>query len=191
VENIEKLKFPIGRFAIPTFIDQPLIDAWIADIDAFPARLKALVYGLSAEQLNWRYRPGGWNIKQVVHHCADSHINSFVRFKLTLTEDRPTVKPYDEGKWAELVDATDDDISASLLLIEGLHARWAKLLRSLSLVDLERQFVHPEHAKDFSLKDIVAMYAWHSNHHLAHVAQALFSKGAFNEDDIGQERAQR
>ena len=178
--DIEKLKYPIGGFEKPSTYSQDLIDSWIADIETFPTHVIELVDGLSMEELNWKYRPGGWSVKQVVHHCADSHMNSLIRFKWTLTEDTPTIKAYYEDRWSELVDGLDDDLSASLLFIEGLHKKWVKLLRSLSTSDLQREFIHPEHGNRVSLKENVGIYAWHCNHHLAHIEQALKSKGAYN-----------
>lgn len=178
--DIEKLKYPIGGFEKPEVIGQDLIDNWIADIEAFPTRLNDLVKELSVEEKNWKYRPEGWSIKQVVHHCADSHMNSLIRFKWTLTEDTPTIKAYFEDRWAELTDGLDDDLSSSLLFIEGLHRKWVKLLKSLKADDLASAFVHPEHGNRVSLKENIGIYAWHCNHHLAHIEQALKAKGAYN-----------
>ncbi len=178
--SLEALKYPIGKFEKPEIIGQDLIDSWISDIEAFPTRLNDLVDGLSVEEKNWKYRPAGWSIKQVVHHCGDSHMNSIIRFKWTLTEDTPTIKAYYEERWAELTDGLDDDLSSSLLFIEGLHKKWIMLLRSLNSTDLEKEFVHPEHGNRVSLKENVGIYAWHCNHHLAHINQALEGKGKYN-----------
>jgi hypothetical protein len=134
---------------------------------------------LGKEELKWKCRPEGWTIKQVIHHCSDSHINSIIRFKLALTEDNPTIRPYREERWAELDDSINDDISISLSLIEVLHTKWAYLLRSLSEEQLNRTFNHPN-SGEFTLKQAIALYAWHSNHHLAHVKQALASDGKCN-----------
>lgn len=172
-ENIEDLKYPIGKFNKPETISEGDIKTWITDIEQFPNRLNKLVPYLSESELNYQYRPEGWNIKQVVHHCADSHMNSFIRFKLCLTEELPTIKPFDDGKWAELPDATEADISTSLKLIEGLHARWTVLLKSLEESDLRKQYIHPDKAQPLSLLDSIALYAWHGNHHLAHIKLAL------------------
>ena len=155
------------------------METWIATIETFPSKIKSLTETLSVKELNWIYRPKGWNIKQVVHHCADSHINSFVRFKLALTEDVPTIKPYEEALWAELADGTSNDISSSLQIIEGVHARWVLLLKRLGGKELKRQFFHPENLKISSLEETVGVYAWHCNHHLAHIEQALLHKGHF------------
>lgn len=172
-QNLEDLKYPIGKFSKPESISEEEIKSWITDIEQFPNRLNKLVPYLSASELNYRYRPDGWTIKQVVHHCADSHMNSFIRFKLCLTEELPTIKPFNDSKWAELPDATEADISTSLKLIEGLHARWTILLKSLDASELNKQYVHPDKQQPLSLLDSIALYAWHGNHHLAHIKQAL------------------
>jgi hypothetical protein len=177
--NLEKLKFPIGQFQKPETISQNDLDNWINDIETFPSKVKNLTENLSIEELNWIYRPKGWNIKQVVHHCADSHMNSLIRFKLALTEEVPTIKPYEEQFWAELADGNSDDISPSLQLIEGLHKRWVLLLKSFGATELKRQFIHPANNKTSFLDETIGMYAWHGNHHLAHIEQALAHIGQF------------
>jgi DinB superfamily len=177
--NLEKLKFPIGKFHHPDSISENDLKTWIATIEEFPSKIKNLTKTLSVEELNWIYRPKGWKIKQVVHHCADSHINSFMRFKLALTENVPTIKPYEEALWAELVDGNSNDILPSLQIIVGIHARWVLLLKSLGSTALKRQFVHPENLKISSLEETIGVYAWHCNHHLAHIEQALLHKGQF------------
>ena len=177
--NQEKLKFPTGKFLRPDPISKNDLETWIATIENFPSNLKILTSTLSVEELNWIYRPKGWNIKQVVHHCADSHINSFIRFKLALTEDVPTIKPYEEALWAELADGNSNDILPSLQIIEGVHTRWVLLLKSLGSTELKRQFFHPENLKIASLEETIGVYAWHCNHHLAHIKQALLHKGQF------------
>ena len=122
-KNLEKLKFPIGKFSKPDFISQNDLRNWISDLEIFPTNLMNLTQNLSIEKLNWIYRPDGWTIKQVIHHCADSHINSFVRFKLALTEDKPTIKPYFEERWACLADSKSMPIEPSLAILKGVHAR--------------------------------------------------------------------
>jgi len=171
--DLEKLKYPIGKFSKPETISEEHLKNWITDIEQFPNRLNKLVPYLSESELNYRYRPDGWTIKQVVHHCADSHMNSFVRFKLCLTEDLPTIKPYIESKWAELPDAIEPDITNSIKLIEGLHARWTVLLKSLDNSTLSKQYIHPDKDKPINLAETIAIYSWHCNHHLAHIKQAL------------------
>lgn len=133
-----------------------------------PARLRAAVSGLSEPQLDTPYRPGGWTVRQVVHHLPDSHINSYVRFKLALTEDTPTIKPYDEALWAKLPDAVATPIETSLRLMEGLHGRWVGLLESMSDTDFSRAFRHPEIGM-VRLDQNLALYAWHGKHHVAHI----------------------
>jgi DinB superfamily len=178
--NLEKLKFPIGKFEKPISISESDLKNWIETIELFPSHLKNLTNTLSIEELNWKYRPDGWAIKQVIHHCADSHMNSFIRFKLALTENVPTIKPYEEGKWAELIDSLDGCISNSIAIIEGLHYRWVLLLKTFTSKELSRQFMHPESKVLYTLKEVIGLYAWHCNHHLAHIEQGLFYKGQFN-----------
>lgn len=175
--DIEKLKFPIGKFETPILIHSVELGQYINDIETFPIRLKKEVNQLSDIQLDTPYRPNGWTIRQVVHHCADSHINSFVRFKLALTEKEPTIKPYFEERWAELSDSKTMSIEPSLMMLDGLHKRWVVLLKSLTDSDLEKSFVHPEHGKAFKLKVSIANYAWHCNHHLAHITVLKSLKG--------------
>jgi len=177
--DLYKLKYPIGEYTPNKHPDHDLLQRWIADIASFPARLSEAAAGLSTEQLNWTYRPGGWAIKQVIHHCADSHINSITRFKLTLTEDTPTIRPYDQDLWATLIDSQNDDIEPSLSLLTGLHQRWANLLSSLTEAELQREFMHPEHVETFNLAETIGNYAWHGNHHYAHVLQGIASNGAY------------
>ncbi len=177
--DIEKLKYPIGKFVMPKKISAAELENCITQIEEFPSRILAYTNGLSVAELNYKYRPDGWTIKQVVHHCADSHCNSFIRFKLALTEDLPTIKPYDEAKWAELIDGNDDEILASLKIIEGIHYKWVLLMNSLDKVQLKKQFRHPESQKIYSLDEVIALYSWHCNHHLAHIEQAILYKGQF------------
>jgi DinB superfamily len=177
--NIEKLKFPIGKFENPNSISKNDLDTWIKTIENFPSKVITRTASFPVTELNWIYRPNGWSIKQVVHHCADSHSNAFIRFKLALTEDVPTIKPYEEALWAALADGTSDDISYSLQIIAGVHARWVLLLKSLGEKELKRQFFHPANLKTSSLEETIGVYAWHCNHHFAHIEQALRFKGQF------------
>ena len=163
------LKYPIGTFIKPEILDEPAISACIETIETFPKKLRQEVDHLTDTQLDTPYRLGGWTIRQVVHHCADSHMNSFIRFKLALTEDTPTIKPYYEDRWAELVDAKAMDIAPSLILLEGLHIRWSTLLKALTPTELKQVFIHPEHGKGIELDEAITLYAWHCNHHLAHI----------------------
>jgi DinB superfamily len=162
------LRYPIGQFQY----DGPLTDEQrqhlIDQIAEAPAKLRAAVEGLSPQQLETPYRPGGWTVQQVVHHLPDSHLNSYIRFRLALTEDEPTIKPYYEDRWAELDDARQAPIDISLTLLESLHRRWVLLLRSLTTQDCARTFIHPELGV-VSLDKNVSLYAWHGRHHVAHI----------------------
>jgi DinB superfamily len=177
--DIEKLRFPVGKFRWPREYEEGKLKGWIRTIEEFPEMMNKATADLSDEELDWRYRPDGWTIRQVVHHCADSHINATVRFKLAMTEDNPTIVPYLEAKWAELGDMTLK-LKYSIEILKGLHFRWGVLLKSLSEDDWARTYVHPEHNKTFNLFKTLAMYDWHCRHHLAHVNQALEYKGKFN-----------
>ncbi len=162
------LRYPIGPFRFQgNMTAQDRREAIDALAEA-PARLRAAVAGLSPQQLDTPYRPGGWTVRQVVHHLADSHMNSYVRFRLALTEEEPTLKPYDERRWAELSDARTAPIEISLALLESLHRRWVMLLRSLAPADFARRFRHPEHGL-MTLEKNLALYAWHGRHHVAHI----------------------
>lgn len=176
---MKNLTYPIGEFEMPETVANATLQSWIEDIANLPKDLKMLTDNLSIEQLNWRYRPNGWTIKQVVHHFGDSHLNAITRFKLALTEDNPNIKPYQEHLWAELIDGLDDDITDSIFLITGLHNKWTKLLRTMSTQDFERKLTHPEHGRVFLLLEMTGSYAWHCRHHLAHIRQALESKGNY------------
>ena len=142
--NLDELRYPIGRFVTPAIVSPTELESWINDIERLPGDLRSVVQSLTAEQLDTPYRPDGWSVRQVVHHLADSHLNSFIRFKWALTEDRPTIRPYFEERWAELPDSLDVPIETSLQLLGPLHERWVFLLRGLSAEQLEREFVHPE-----------------------------------------------
>lgn len=166
------LMFPIGEFEKPVKITRKHITQWIEDLASFPNRLREQVDGLSAFQLGLQYRENSWTVQQVIHHCADSHMNAFTRIKLALTEDNPTILPYDEAKWAEIADAKSASIEWSLQLLTGLHARLVHLLESLTDEQFQRTFVHPDRKEPVTLAEQTGIYAWHSNHHLAHVMQA-------------------
>jgi len=175
--NIEKLKYPIGHFEPPKVVTAQLYAEWVATIAAFPKLLIEATKMLTEQQLDTPYRPDGWTVRQVVHHCADSHLNSFVRFKLALTEDNPTIKPYFEERWAMLPDSETLTISSSLKLLEGLHERWAALLNGLTETERQRTFFHPEHQQLFVLENYVGFYAWHCRHHLAHITSLKAREG--------------
>jgi uncharacterized damage-inducible protein DinB len=164
------LRYPLGRF---DFEHEPTDEErrrFIDQIAEAPLRLREAVRGLSDEQLDTEYRPGGWTVRQVVHHLPDSHLNSYVRFKLALTEEEPAIKPYDEDGWARLEDTRITPPATSLDLLEALHARWVVLLRSLSPEDFQRTFRHPDLGK-VSLNKNVGLYAWHGRHHIAHITK--------------------
>lgn len=172
-ENSEQLKYPIGKFSFPETINKEDINKWISDIEDLPDQLSRIVIPLNDDQLETYYREGGWTVRQVVHHLVDSHINSYVRFKLTLTEETPTIKPYFEDRWAELPDNTLVPVQISMDLLKSLHTRWVALLKALSREDLQRKFYHPEADRTIRLTQNLALYAWHGKHHLAHVKIAI------------------
>jgi len=163
-------RFPIGKF----HYDGPPTEAqraqFIANIEQIPAALRAAVKGLSPQQLDTPYREGGWTVRKVAHHVPDSHMNAYVRYKLALTEDDPTIKPYAEDRWAQLADTKSTPVEVSLTLLDSLHSRWVKLLRSLKPEDWKRTFRHPE-LGSVSLEKNLALYSWHGQHHVAHVTE--------------------
>ncbi len=161
-------RYPIGKFRYEGPPTEAQKQAFLNDIAQAPANLRAAVKGLAAAQLDTPYRDGGWTVRQVVHHVPDSHLNSYVRFKLALTEDEPTIKPYAEDRWAELADTKVTPIEVSLTMLEALHDRWVRLLRSLSPEDWQRTFRHPALGA-MTLEKTLALYAWHGKHHVAHV----------------------
>ncbi|HEX8765341.1 MAG TPA: putative metal-dependent hydrolase [Candidatus Acidoferrum sp.] len=162
------LRYPIGKFHRPESLSADERRAAIDAIAEAPGRLRAAINGLDAAQLDTPYRPGGWTVRQLVHHVPDSHMNAYVRFKLAATEEEPTIKPYEEARWADLADAKSSPIEPSLALLENLHKRWVLFLRSLGPGDWSRKFRHPE-LGTISLEQNLALYAWHGKHHVAHV----------------------
>jgi len=163
-------RYPIGKFDHKIFVTEEMRSEFIKVIESLPSLLRKEVENLTEEHLNTPYREGGWTIRQVVHHIPDSHLNSYVRFKLALTEDNPDIKTYEEHLWAELKDSAQTPISVSLNLLESLHKRWVILLKSLSDEQFERTFKHPDWGT-ISLSKTLALYAWHSKHHLAHITE--------------------
>lgn len=163
-----RLRYPVGKFEFPQSVSPADMAQFLDQIAEAPAKLRAAVSGLNDGQLDTPYRPGGWTVRQVVHHVPDSHMNSYARFRLALTEDSPVIKPYEEARWAELADARTMPIEPSLALLESLHARWVVLLRSLSSKEWARTFRHPE-LGEVSLEKNAALYAWHGRHHVAHI----------------------
>jgi len=173
---MDKLKYPIGKPNIPTKISSELLTEWITTLELFPEKLKNLVSSLSEKQLDTPYRDKGWTIRQVIHHCADSHHNSYTRFKWTLTEDKPVIKAYFEDRWAELFDSKTAPIQLSLDALKALHAKWVYFLKGLTEEDLNKCFIHPDGNEKVSLKENIGVYAWHCNHHYAHIEQLLIRK---------------
>ena len=170
--DIELLKYPIGKFLKPeTISDQQLKEA-SAYLRLFPEYLKDTVGTFTTEQWNTHYRPGGWTVRQVVHHLSDSHMNALIRFKLALTEQNPTIKPYDEAAWARMPDYSVA-IDTSLSLIEGIHLKWSAILESMTSSDFRRTYFHPEHLSTVQLAEVTLMYHWHSMHHLAHIQHLI------------------
>lgn len=169
--NFEQLKYPVGKFVNLESITQEIIDSAISEIENFPNLLKTEIENLNEKDFDLKYRPDGWTISQVVHHCADSHLNSYMRFKLALTENVPTIKPYEESLWAELPDSNLSPL-VSLQLLEALHTRWVYLLKTLSEEELNKEFIHPEQSEKISLRRNILIYGWHCRHHLAHIRQA-------------------
>jgi hypothetical protein len=169
-------QYPIGKLILEKDATPARQTAWIRDIAEMPGKLRAAVKGLSAAQLDTPYREGGWTVRQVVHHLADSHLNAFVRFKLALSESNPTIKPYQQAAWAEMPDVKGVDIAHSLAILEGLHARWAILLSTLKAEDYQRTFNHPENGLN-TLDRALQTYAWHSLHHVAHITTLRKARG--------------
>jgi hypothetical protein len=166
----DDLRYPTGKFTPPAAYSR---DTRIAHVDILtrtPADLRAAVQGLTDAQLDEPYRPGGWTVRQLVHHVPDSHVNAYIRLKLALTEDAPTIKPYDEAAWAMLEDSRTTPIETSLTFLESVHDRWVRILRAMSDSDFDREFVHPEHGRR-TLNWLLALYAWHGPHHVAHVVR--------------------
>lgn len=161
-------RYPIGRFAWPESVPAQERAALLERVASAPSRLRVLVTGLTDRQLNTPYREGGWTVRQVIHHLPDSHINSYVRFKLALTEDEPLIKPYDEAAWAMLSDTAETPVETSLVLLEALHARWVTLMRGLTEQQWARTMRHPENGL-LRLDRVLALYAWHGDHHIAHI----------------------
>ncbi len=170
------LRYPIGKYLHDPAATLEEVAAWIEQIDALPADLRAVVEGLNDAQLDTPYRPEGWTLRQVVHHLGDSHLNSIVRFKLGLTEDNPTIRPYDEKGWAEQADYRAFSVAQGLDFLNVLHARWVALLRTLTPAQLARTYVHPVSGVK-RLDWTVGMYAWHGRHHLAHIISTIEREG--------------
>jgi len=168
----ELLRYPTGKFVAPVTYTNDDLRKWITTIKEFPGRLRHAIIGLNEKQLDTPYRTGGWTLRQVVHHVADSHMNSLMRFKWALTEDKPIIKPYEEADWALLPDYRLP-VEPSLKIIEGIHIHWAAMLESFTEEEWNRTFINPESGATLQLKKALALYAWHCKHHLAHITEAV------------------
>lgn len=175
--DLEQLRYPIGKYELPKAITDEQLSKWISILEDLPKRLKALVENLSKEQLDTPYRPGGWTVRQTVHHIADSHHHSYTRFKWALTEDNPVIKPYDEKGWSDLFDAKSAPIALSLDHLSAVHAKLVYLLKGLSNEAFQTTFRHPDKKKETTLKENLGHYAWHGNHHYAHIVGLLEREG--------------
>jgi uncharacterized damage-inducible protein DinB len=165
---VTDLRYPIGKFHFEGPLSEEQKQKSLDNIAGTPANVRAAIKGMSSVQIDTPYRPGGWTVRQLIHHVPDSHLNAYVRFKLALTEDDPTIKPYAEDRWAELADTKTTPVEVSLTLLESLHDRWVRLLQSLSTEDWKRTFRHPEMGA-MTLEKTLALYAWHGPHHVAHI----------------------
>lgn len=179
----DTIKYPIGKFSVPRELNEGKLLENINAISSFPESLRKKIINLSSDQLGFQYRQGSWNVAQIVHHLADSHMNSFIRFKLCLTEDKPVIKPYNEASWATLADSQSKDVGTSLQLLDSLHNRWTILLKAMSFSDFTNEFYHPEQDRFIPLFEALALYAWHGDHHLAHIDIALSGKTEHNLDE--------
>ncbi|MGQ0648695.1 MAG: YfiT family bacillithiol transferase [Gemmatimonadaceae bacterium] len=172
----DDLRYPTGKFSPPADYTPELRARYVDIVANTPAALRAAVLDLSDAQLDEPYRPGGWTVRQVVHHVPDSHVNAYVRWKLALTEHVPTIKPYDEAAWALLEDARSTAVDTSLTFLDVVHDRWLRIIRAMHDADFQREFVHPDHGKR-TLNWMLAMYAWHGPHHVAHIVRLRERKG--------------
>lgn len=165
---MDNLKYPIGKYTEQPF-SEDLLQERLLDIETLPLHIENAILNLDEAQLNTVYRDGGWTLKQVVHHVADSHMNAYIRFKLGLTEDNPTIKSYDEALWAEMMDTKIIPINVSITLLHALHKRWSVVLKNIKNEEWNRTLFHPQYKKEMSLWYLLGMYAWHSKHHVAHI----------------------
>lgn len=170
-------RYPIGKFQMEREVTAAKREQAVEQIAEAPGKLRDALIGLDDEQLDTPYREGGWTVRQLAHHVADSHMNAYVRWKLALTETGPTIKPYEEKSWAELLDAKSMPVSVSLQLMRALHERWVTLIRGMKEEDFARTFKHPEHAGTQTVEWMLFLYAWHGRHHVAHVTELRKQKG--------------
>ena len=173
---MDDLRYPVGKFHHESDVTLDQRRAWIRQIADAPAALRQAVDGLNDEQLETPYRPDGWTIRQVVHHVPESHMNAYIRYKLALTEDNPTIKPYDETAWSKVADTARTPINVSLALLDALHTRWVILLESLGEADFARPLIHPERGQ-ITLDWMLQLYAWHGRHHVAHITSLKNRRG--------------
>ena len=172
-ESLEKLRYPIGKFDWNDERSPDVLEKAIVEIKTFPSKLSETVSALPTKTIQHRYRPNGWTIAQVIHHLADSHMHSYLRFKHALLENNPSIKDYEESQWANLPDASRTEIDYSLNLITALHYRWTLFLRSLTRDDFKKSYYHPERNKNYPLDATLLIYSWHCKHHLAHIKNAI------------------
>ena len=178
MENKDKdPRYPIGRFNLDVNVTDADRNNMIADIEKTPAALRAAVKGLTSQQLDTPYRDGGWTVRQVAHHVPDSRMNAYIRFKLALTEDEPTIKPYEEDRWAKLQDTQSTPLEVSLTLMDSLHDRWVRLLKAMKPAEWKRSFRHPEMGQLVPLEKSLIIYSWHGKHHVAHITELRKQKG--------------
>ncbi len=178
--TLKALKYPAGEFKMPKKFTEKELESRIKIIEQFPSKLQKEVEKMKEDMLEYRHRLGGWTVRQIVHHCADSHMNAYIRTKLAYTENNPTVKPYDESAWANTSDGGEAPVEWSLQLLDGLHKRWTMLLSELNEEELKRTYFHPEQNKKVTLSYLVFLYSWHCEHHIAHVQQAKKYKNKFS-----------
>ncbi|MDB5203653.1 MAG: putative metal-dependent hydrolase [Ferruginibacter sp.] len=173
---MEALQYPIGKYIEQPFSDKQLKE-WLLDIQTLPMQLEYAINNLDEAQLQTAYRPGGWTVHQLVHHVADSHMNAYIRFKLGLSEDNPTIKPYEEKDWAEMADTKNLPVNISVTLLYSLHLRWHELLKNVTEAQWQRTVFHPESKKQMTLWYLLGMYAWHGMHHVAHIRKLREREG--------------
>ncbi len=181
-DQIESLRFPIGHYQVPEVYPPEMQSEWIAAIESLPSWMEQSLVGLPASCFEESYRPGGWSIRQLVHHVGDSHMHAYMRVKWALTEENPLIKPYDEGLWANLPDARELDPGVSLTLLKSLHHRWGWLLRHLDPMDWERTVYHPDQQRSIPVWELVDLYAWHGRHHLEQIRKWRSAREAKNQE---------
>lgn len=169
-------RYPIGKYQPQPYSEQQKKE-WLADIQFLPEEVERAILNLDAAQLHTPYREGGWTVQQLVHHIADSHMNAYIRFRLGLTEDNPTIKPYDENEWVRLADIDTVPINVSLTLLHALHQRMLATIKDLTPEQWERKITHPEHGREMTLWFLLGLYAWHGRHHTAHITTLRTNKG--------------